>query len=144
MEKKEVAKESISEELIPDEFSDEDDIGYEDAEEKFQPRESISSRGMGGREPTQRFSRVNRPTNIHKHTGDIFDGEEFDNYNEDSFDPVDGRESSVVTEIVENKVVYLDDDELKNDDLQGSQRYDHMVTLYLSVGFSHILCINAY
>ena len=49
--KNQAFSDSDSEELIPDEFSDDaDDIGYEAVEEKFQPRESISSRGGGGRE----------------------------------------------------------------------------------------------
>jgi hypothetical protein len=107
--------ESMEEEMIPDEFSDEDvedDVGFEEVEEKFQPRDSISSRGGAGRTGTERYTKTQRATNFVRHLGDSaheqVDYEEHD-HRDESYDPANQSES-VITEIVENKIVYLDSD----------------------------------
>jgi hypothetical protein len=121
----EKGNESLTEEMIPDEFSDDDldDVGYEAVDEKFAPRESISSRGGGGREQVERYSRVNRTTNINKHGGDDVHDADYDNFNagEESYDPA-GRESSVITEIVSNRIEYLDSDKDQNENLEANDR----------------------
>lgn len=119
----------MEEEMIPDEFSDEDvedDIGYEEVEEKFQPRESISSRGGAGRRDVERYTKPNRPTYVAqnesrqqpKNYNEVKQAEpEQFKQNEASFD--DNRSSSVISEVVENKVVYLDSDEEKEVSAEG-------------------------
>lgn len=105
--------ESMEDDMIPDEFSmgeGDEEPAYEAVEEKFEPRESISSRGGGARNVQERYSRYNRTTNIALHGGDKHEENRYSNFKngEESFDPVN-RSSSVIEEI-ENQVVYLDSD----------------------------------
>lgn len=111
-EKKIEAEESMDEDFIPDEFDQDDDgeePAYEAVEEKFEPRESISSRGGAGRRDQERFTGYNKPTTVVRKDGDSQANVNFGNFRsgEESFDPAN-RSSSVITEVVENKVVYLD------------------------------------
>lgn len=126
--------EQNEEEMIPDEFSDddvEDDVGYEEVEEKFQPRESISSRGGAGRRTT------NVDTNkIQKQTRDVQPALKNYEQHQESHSPGD-KSSSVITEVVENQVVYLDSEDDDNDE-RGNSNYqkadrDQQIQEYLNI-----------
>ena len=109
-EKKIAEEESMEEDFIPDEFEQEDDgeePAYEAVEEKFEPRESISSRGGAGRRGQERFTGFNKPTTVVRKDNDTHANYEQFRSGEESLDPAN-RSSSVITEVVENKVVYLD------------------------------------
>jgi hypothetical protein len=120
--------ESMEEDMIPDEFSDEDvedDVGFEEVEEKFQPRDSISSRGGAGRSGTERYTKTQRATNFVRHLGDSANEhaafEEHD-HRDESYDPANQSES-VITEIVENKIVYLDSDKDPDEEIMAGDSY---------------------
>ena len=112
--------ESFVDDMIPDEFSDDevDGLAYEEVSEKFAPRESITSRGGAGRLGTERYTATKKaPQNIphgeniqqreEKHQENRGRGEESQEYKGEK---PESESASVFTEIVENKIIYLDSD----------------------------------
>ena len=96
--------ESFADDMIPDEFSDDevDGLAYEEVSERFAPRESISSRGGTGRLGTERFTAIKKaPQNVPH-------GENIQQKEDQDHEYKERESSSVITEIVENKIIYLD------------------------------------
>ena len=112
---------------------------YGEHEERFEPRESISSRGGAGRRDQERFTGYNRPTNIVRKDNDTHVNYDQFRSGEESFDP-HNRSSSVITEIVENKIVYLDsekdlaeDNEIEKFEKSDKKERDKQIQEYLNI-----------
>ena len=110
---------------IPNEFSDNEDFNSQGAESHhFAPRASVSSQGSR-RDPTQVVNRQESPTKEFSSPGGA--PAEFEEGGQESYSPSPGGESSVVEEIVGEKIVNLksDDGEKKSSekDKEFNQNY---------------------
>ena len=114
------AQESSEDDIIPDEFSDaevEDDFEYEQASERFAPRESVSSRGGASRKGTERYNPNKKaPTNDPRFGNQPALKGASKEYEQRQESPnPDQHSESVISEIVENKIVYLDSEIDRNE-----------------------------
>lgn len=135
--------ESMEEDAIPDEFSDDDvidDIGYEEVDEKFEPKESVAS-SRGAARYAQRFTKTNERDNPVRRQEQEYAHGEYSEMREAMESPGQGEQSeSVITEVVENKVVYLDSDKEESSGRgsakyikQGSNERDKQIQEYLDI-----------
>ncbi len=94
---------------IPNEFSDGEDFNSQGADSHhFAPRASVSSQGSR-RDPTQVVNRQESPDKGFSSPGEV--EAEFEEAGADSYSPSPGGESSVVEEIVGEKIVNLKSDD---------------------------------